>query len=80
LNFFNAIGIALSYCVGCCGAPSGRDLSATAQQSSVTFIGIPLMSPYQAQQSYDTYGRLEGGNIQEGPAEGAACPAATKEV
>ncbi|CUE65798.1 transmembrane protein, putative, partial [Bodo saltans] len=77
LNFLNALGMMLSYCVSCCGAPAGRDTRPASSVSSLTYIGIPLMSPFQAQQSYDTYGRLEGGNIQEG-AEGAAVP--TKEV
>jgi hypothetical protein len=61
LNFFNAIGMMLSYCMGCCGAPAGRDIR-TMLGAQYTYGGQPLINA--AQPAYDAYGRVVVGTVQ----------------
>jgi hypothetical protein len=61
LNVFNAIGMMLSYCMGCCGAPAGRDIR-TMRGAHYTYGGQPLINA--AQPTYDAYGRVVIGTVQ----------------
>ncbi|CUE65760.1 membrane-associated protein, putative [Bodo saltans] len=64
LQFLNAIGMLLSWCVSCCGAPAGRDYMLVIVNAQTTYeqplypgqMGtLPPLPP--PQQSYDPYGR-----------------------
>lgn len=60
-NAFNALGMMLSYCMGCCGAPAGRDIR-TMRGAQYTYGGQPLMNAQQP--TYDAYGRVVVGTVQ----------------
>jgi hypothetical protein len=71
LQFLNAVGMLLSWCVSCCGAPAGRDymvvvVSAQTMNEQPLYPAqmgtLPPLPP--PQQSYDPYGRPVQGSVQ----------------